>query len=110
MNNLLGLFTEATLAGINSRLGHGLTVKEPKSCIEGRTASALIQLGTAMRGVMVVLAFSAALVAQMDPREIVRRSIATWDQGSKTGRSYSFTERDEGRHLDASGGLKSEEV
>ena len=110
MKNLLGLHTEATLAGINSRLGHGLTAGGPKSCVEGRTASALIQLGMAMRGVVVALAFSAALVAQMNPQEIVRRSIATWDLGSKTGRSYSFTERDEGRHLDASGGLKSSEV
>ena len=46
----------------------------------------------------------------MDPREIVRRSILTWDQGSKIGRSYSYTERDEGRRLDAGGDLKSEEV
>src|SRR5579864_5136872 len=96
MKNLLGLLTEATLAGMSG--------------VEGRTASALIQLGMAMRGVVVALAFSAALVAQMNPQEIVRRSIATWDLGSKTGRSYSFTERDEGRHLDASGGLKSAEV
>jgi hypothetical protein len=44
----------------------------------------------------------------MDPREIVRRSIAIWDQGSKTGRSYSYTERDEHRFPDASGVLKSE--
>jgi hypothetical protein len=46
----------------------------------------------------------------MDPREIVRRSIATLDLGSKTGRNYSYTERDVGRHLDASGVLQSEEV
>jgi hypothetical protein len=110
MRYLLGFFTEATLAGGSPRLGHGLTADEPKSCIEGRNASALIHLGLAMRMVAVVLAFSAGLVAQMDPREIVRRSIATWDRGSKTGRSYSYTERDVGRHLDASGVLQSEEV
>jgi hypothetical protein len=108
MKNLLGLFTEATLA--DPRLGHGLTTDEPQSYAAGGTASALIHLGLATRMVAVVLAFSAVLVAQMDPREIVRRSIATWDRGSKTGRTYSYTERDEQRHLDASGALKSDGV
>jgi len=95
MKNLLGLFTGATLA--DPRLGHGLTADEPQSYAAGGTASALIHLGLATRMVSVVLAFSAVLVAQMDPREIVRQSIATWDRGSKTGRSYSYTERDEQR-------------
>ncbi len=108
MKNLLGLFTGATLA--DPRLGHGLTADEPQSYVAGVTASALIHLGLATRMVAVVLAFSAVLVAQMDPREIVRQSIATWDRGSKTGRSYSYTERDEQRHLDASGALKSDGV
>jgi hypothetical protein len=108
MKNLLGLFTEATLA--DPRLGHGLTADEPQSYVAHGTASALIHLGLATRMAAVVLAFSAVLVAQMDPREIVRRSIATWDRGSKTGRTYSYTERDEQRHLDASGALKSDGV
>jgi hypothetical protein len=95
---------------MNLRRAHELSDDDPKSFVEGSPAPGLIHLGMAMRVVPLVLTFSAVLVAQMDPREIVRRSIATWDQGSKTGRSYSYTERDEGRHLDASGGLKSEEV
>ena len=63
-----------------------------------------------MRIGAVVLAFSAVLMAQIDPHEIVRRSITTWDRGLKTGRTYSFTQRDAQRHIDASGNLKSEEV
>src|SRR6266436_1745436 len=110
MKNLSSLLTEATLAGGSPWFGYELTADEPKSCGEGRTATAFIHLRAAMRMVAVVLMFSAVLAAQMDPREIVRRSIATWDRGSKTGRSYSYTERDEGRHLDASGVLQSDDV
>ena len=110
MKNLWGLFTEAKLTGRRYWLGHKLNTDEPKAHVASRTADVFIHFGLAMRLVVVVLAFSAALAAQMDPREIVRRSIATWDRGSKTGRSYSYTERDEGRHLDASGVLQSDEV
>jgi len=110
MKNLSGLFTGTTLAGSSHRFGHELTAAKPKSYVAGRNASALIHFGLAMRMVAVVLAFSTVLAAQLDPREIVRRSIATWDRGSKTGRNYSYTERDVGRHLDASGVLQSEEV
>jgi len=110
MKNLLSLLTEATLASGSHRLEHKLNADESNSYVASRNAGALIHLGLAMRLAAVVLAFSAALAAQMDPREIVRRSIATWDRGSKTGRSYSYTERDVARHLDASGVLQSEEV
>ena len=110
MKNLLGFATHTTAAGNSPQLGHGVTAGEPKSYVEGRIASALIQFWQVMRMAAVVLTVSTVLVAQIDPREIVRRSIATWDRGSKTGRSYSYTERDEGRHLDATGTLKADEV
>jgi hypothetical protein len=70
------------------------------------TTDGLVCCGIAI--VAVLLASSSVLGAQMEPREIVRRSIAAWVQGSKTGRSYSYTERNERRHLDARGDLKSE--
>jgi hypothetical protein len=63
-----------------------------------------------MRAFLIVLAYAAALVAQMDPREIVRRSIATWDRSSKIGRNYSYTERHEQKQLDSNGRLKFEKM
>ncbi len=111
MRNVLELLTEATLAGSRPPPGYGLTAHEPR-CIEGRpsTANRLIHLWVVLRAVLIVFATSAALMAQMDPREIVRRSIITWDRSSKTGRNYSYTERHEQRQLDSNGLLKSEQM
>src|SRR5579872_6236871 len=61
-------------------------------------------------GIAVALLVSASLGAQMDARQIVRRSIATWERSMKAERSYSYTERDQQRHLDTGGILKSEDV
>jgi hypothetical protein len=46
----------------------------------------------------------------MDPSEIVRRSIKTWDRSSTIGRNYSYSELHEQRLLDSNGHVKSEQV
>ena len=50
------------------------------------------------------------LVAQPNGREIVRRSISAADRNWKARQSYTYTVRDEERHLDSQGRVKSTAV
>ena len=64
-----------------------------------------------MRALPVVLIFaSTILFGQPTPVEIIRRSIVAADRGWKAQQSYKYTERDEERHVDSRGKLKSENV
>lgn len=67
-----------------------------------------------MRTFLVFMATSTAVLAQgngrLDPREIVRRSIATGDRSYKAGQQYTYTERDEEKHLGPHGRVKSTQV
>lgn len=56
------------------------------------------------------LACSAALPAQVDAREIMRRSIAAEAGNWRIARNYAFLEREELRRLDAQGTVKVSEV
>src|SRR6266852_5368051 len=62
-----------------------------------------------------ILACSATLVAQNqaalpDPREIARCSIVTTERNWRARIQYSYTERDETRHLGPDGRMQSQDV
>src|SRR5215467_5126163 len=57
-----------------------------------------------------LIASSTVLVAQPDDREIVRRSISAADRNWKVRQSYTYTVRDEERHLDSQGRVKFTDV
>ncbi|MCU1273651.1 MAG: hypothetical protein JWO48_1082 [Bryobacterales bacterium] len=64
-----------------------------------------------MRTLVLILASSSVLLAQkLDPREIIRRSIAATERSWKARQNYTYLERDEERHLDSRGGVKSTNV
>jgi len=63
-----------------------------------------------MRTLVFFLAASAVLPGQSDPGEIIRRSVAIADRGWRAQQTYKYTERDEERHLDSHGSLKSGDV
>jgi hypothetical protein len=64
-----------------------------------------------MRILVLILAASSALPAQkLDPKEIMRRSIASTERSWKARQNYTYLERDEERHLDSRGGVKSTNV
>ena len=57
-----------------------------------------------------ILVAQPELVAQPDGREIVRRSISIADRNWKARQSYTYTVRDEERHLDSQGRVKFTDV
>src|ERR1700687_5030736 len=60
-----------------------------------------------MRTLVLILASSSVLLAQkLDPREIIRRSIAATERRWKARQNYTYLERDEERHLDSRGAVK----
>src|SRR5713226_3547746 len=64
-----------------------------------------------MRALPVLLiCASTVLFGQPTPLEIIKRSVATADRGWKAQQTYKYTERDEERHVDARGKVKSEDV
>jgi hypothetical protein len=64
-----------------------------------------------MRTFVLILASSSVLLAQkLDPREIIRRSIAATERSWKARQNYTYLERDEERHLDSQGRVKSTNV
>lgn len=64
-----------------------------------------------MRILVLILAASSALPAQkLDPKEIMRRSIASTERSWKARQNYTYLERDEERHLDSRGGVKSTNI
>jgi len=64
-----------------------------------------------MRTLALILASSALLLAQkVDPKEIMRRAIAATEHSWKARQNYTYLERDEERHLDSRGGVKSTNV
>jgi len=56
------------------------------------------------------IASSTILVAQSDGREIARRSVFAAERNWKARQSYTYTVRDEERHLDSQGRVKSTDV
>ena len=64
-----------------------------------------------MRTLVLILASTSVLLAQkLDPKEIMRRAIASKDRSWKARQNYTYLERDEERHLDSRGGVKSTNV
>jgi hypothetical protein len=64
-----------------------------------------------MRILVLIFASSALLLAQkVDPKEIMRRAIAATEHSWKARQNYTYLERDEERHLDSRGGVKSTNV
>ena len=64
-----------------------------------------------MRTLVLILASSSVLLAQkLDPREIIRRSITATERSWKARQNYTYLERDEERHLDSRGAVKSTNV
>jgi hypothetical protein len=57
-----------------------------------------------------LLASSAILVAQPDGRGIVQRSLAIADRNWQARQSYTYTARDEERHLDSQGRVNSTDI
>lgn len=57
-----------------------------------------------------LIASSTILAAQPDGREIIRRSISTADRNWKIRQSYTYMARDEERHMDSQGRVKSTDV
>jgi hypothetical protein len=62
------------------------------------------------RALLLILASAAALLGQMDAREIVRRAVAADERNWKVARNYTFSERVNLRYLDSQGRVKSQEV
>jgi len=56
------------------------------------------------------LVFSGAVLAQPDAREIMRRSVAAADRSWKARQNYTYTTRDERRHVDSHGIVKVTDV
>jgi hypothetical protein len=63
-----------------------------------------------MRAFLALAAASTLLSAPPDPGEILRRSIQTADRSWKAKQNYTYTERDEERHLDSRGRVTSQDV
>ena len=59
-----------------------------------------------MRLIALSLAVSAAFAAQPDAREIIRRSVATADRSWNARQNYTYTAREEERHVDSNGSVK----
>jgi hypothetical protein len=53
---------------------------------------------------------SAALLAEVDAREIVRRAVAADDRNWKVARNYEFSERVDARRSDSQGRVKAKDV
>jgi hypothetical protein len=71
-------------------------------------------MGTRIRGdlrmLLLGLASAAALLGQVDAREIIRQAVAADELNWRTARDYTFLQRVESRHLDAQGRVKLSEV
>ena len=64
-----------------------------------------------MRTLAIILASSVMLTAQqMDPREMIRRSVAATERSWKARQNYTYAWRDEERHVDSNGQVKSTDV
>jgi hypothetical protein len=63
-----------------------------------------------LRLVLLGLAFTTALLGQVDAREVIRNAVAADERNWKIARNYRFLERVELRRLDSQGGLESTEV
>jgi hypothetical protein len=63
-----------------------------------------------MRVVLLGVASTAALLGQLDPREIIRNAVAADECNWKIARSYEFLQRVELRRLDAQGIVESSNV
>ena len=63
-----------------------------------------------MGALLLGLAPAAALAAEVDAREIVRRTVAADERNWKVARNYGFSERVDARRLDPDGRLKSKDV
>jgi hypothetical protein len=63
-----------------------------------------------LRIVLLGLAFTTALLGQVDAREIIRKSVAANERNWRIARNYTFLQRVEFRRLDSQGRLKSLEV
>jgi hypothetical protein len=64
----------------------------------------------AMRGLAILWLGSGVVLGQPSALEIVRRSMATADRGWKAQQTYKYVERDEERHIDSRGSMKSEDI
>jgi hypothetical protein len=63
-----------------------------------------------LRVLLLGVATTAALLSQMDPREIIRNAVAADQRNWKIARNYTFLQRVELRRLDAQGRLKLSEA
>ena len=59
---------------------------------------------------LMVVPLAAALGADADPVDIVRRSLSVENENAKRARNYTFLQRDEHRQLDGNGQVKSKSV
>jgi len=63
-----------------------------------------------MRTLLVLLTSGAALLGQVDPREIIRQTVASDERNWKIAKNYTFSERANLRYLDSDGRVKLREV
>src|SRR6266851_7305414 len=56
---------------------------------------------------LTMVPLAAALGADADPVDIVRRSLRVENENAKRARNYTFLQREEQRHLDGNGQVKS---
>ena len=59
---------------------------------------------------LMVVPLAAALGADADPVDIVRRSLSVENENAKRARNYTFLQREEQRQLDGNGQVKSKSV
>ena len=62
------------------------------------------------RALLLILASAAAVPAQTDAREIIRRAVAAEERNWKLARNYTFSERVNLRYLDSQGRVNSQDV
>src|SRR5712691_4886436 len=63
-----------------------------------------------LRALLLALAWATVLPGEVDPREVIRRTVAADDRNWKVARNYTSLEREELRRLDSQGRMKSKEV
>ena len=63
-----------------------------------------------MRPLLLGMALAGFCAAQVDPREVLIKSLAADDANWRVARNYTFIERSDQRRLDSAGHLKSREI
>src|SRR5206468_3868017 len=67
--------------------------------------------GCAMRTLVLIFGCTTVLLAQkVDPKEIMQRAISATERSWKARQNYTYVERDEERHLDSRGSVKTTNV